>query len=43
MTNQWEYRGWSISFDAKPIPTRAFDWTATWLFFDDCDFPEYVW
>lgn len=29
MTNQWEYRGWDISFDAKPIPTRSFDWMAT--------------
>lgn len=22
------YKGWSISFDMKPIPTRNFDWTA---------------
>lgn len=25
----WDYKGWSISFDAKPIPNRSFDWTAT--------------
>lgn len=23
------YRGWSISYDPKPIPVRDFDWTAT--------------
>lgn len=25
----WSYKDWSISFDAKPIPTRQFDWSAT--------------
>lgn len=26
---QSTYRGWNISYDAKPIPVREFDWTAT--------------
>jgi hypothetical protein len=28
------YRGWSISFDPPPIPTRSFDWCATGPNFD---------
>ena len=33
-----EYRGWSISHDLKPIPSRIFDWTATTPDYDvDCD------
>jgi len=31
------YRNWSIDFDPKPIPSRAFDWTAT---HPDYDGPE---
>lgn len=30
----WNYKGWSISFDAKPIPSRSFDWSATSPDFD---------
>lgn len=30
------YKGWSIDFDMKPIPSRAFDWTATSPDYD-CD------
>lgn len=34
----WNYKGWSISFDAKPIPARQFDWSATSPDYDvDCD------
>lgn len=34
----WNYRGWSIDFDAKPIPNRSFDWSATSPDYDvDCD------
>jgi hypothetical protein len=29
MTRPYTHRGWSISYDPKPIPIRAFDWTAT--------------
>lgn len=37
-TDQWTYKGWSISFDAKPIPSRAFDWSAVSPDYDcDCD------
>lgn len=25
----WNYRGWSIDVDPKPIPCRVFDWTGT--------------
>lgn len=36
--DQWSYKGWDISFDAKPIPIRSFDWTATSPDYDcDCD------
>jgi hypothetical protein len=32
------YKGWSIDYDAKPIPHRGFDWTATSPDYDaDCD------
>lgn len=24
----WTYKGWSIDVDRKPIPSRAFDWSA---------------
>lgn len=34
--DQWAYKGWDISFDAKPIPIRSFDWTATSPDYD-CD------
>lgn len=27
--DMWTHRGWKIDFDAKPIPCRSFDWTAT--------------
>lgn len=30
------YRGWLISFDYPPIPTREFDWSATSPDYD-CD------
>lgn len=30
------YRGWLISFDYPPIPTRTFDWSATSPDYD-CD------
>lgn len=34
----FNYRGWSIDFDAKPIPNRSFDWSATSPDYDvDCD------
>ncbi len=26
--DMWTHRGWKISFDAKPIPCRDFDWEA---------------
>ena len=26
--DMWTHRGWSISYDPKPIPTRDFDWEA---------------
>lgn len=36
--DQWNYKGWRIDFDLKPIPARDFDWTATSPDFDaDCD------
>lgn len=36
--DQWNYKGWSISYDMTPIPDRSFDWTATSPDFDvDCD------
>lgn len=36
--DMWTYKGWSIGFDAKPIPSRDYDWTATSPDFDvDCD------
>lgn len=25
---QWNYKGWEISVDPKPIPCRSFDWSA---------------
>ena len=25
----WNHKGWSISIDPKPIPSRQFDWSAT--------------
>lgn len=25
---EWTYKGWSISVDPKPIPSRSFDWSA---------------
>lgn len=32
------YKGWNISFDPKPIPTRDLDWIATSPDYDaDCD------
>ena len=35
---QWTYKGWQIGFDLPPIPTRAFDWSATSPDYDaDCD------
>lgn len=27
--DQWVYKGWQISFDMPPIPSRDFDWSAT--------------
>lgn len=34
----WTYKGWTISFDAPPVPTNAFDWSATSPDYDvDCD------
>jgi len=34
----WTHKGWTISFDEKPIPSRAFDWSATSPDYDcDCD------
>ena len=36
--DMWNYKGWSISFDLKPIPCRDFDWSATSPDYDvDCD------
>ena len=29
MTDQWTHGNWCIDFDAKPIPYRGCDWTAT--------------
>ena len=32
------YRGWNVSYDHPPIPTRLFDWSATSPDYDvDCD------
>ena len=32
------YRGWDVSYDHPPIPTRMFDWSATSPEYDvDCD------
>lgn len=27
--SSYTYRGWNVSFDPPPIPTRVFDWEAT--------------
>lgn len=36
--DQCVYRGWQITFDMPPIPTPAFDWSATSPDYDvDCD------
>lgn len=36
--DQWDYKGWAISYDMTPIPDRSFDWTATSPDYDvDCD------
>ncbi|ABD27453.1 hypothetical protein Saro_3018 [Novosphingobium aromaticivorans DSM 12444] len=36
--DMWTYKGWTISVDSPPIPTRAFDWCATSPDYDvDCD------
>ena len=36
--DMWTYKGWSISADVPPIPTRDFDWSATSPDYDaDCD------
>ena len=36
--DQWTYKGWQIGFDMPPIPTNAFDWSATSPDYDvDCD------
>lgn len=38
MTDVWNYKGWSISYDQPPIPSRAYDWCATSPEYDvDCD------
>lgn len=37
-TDQWSYKGWSISFDCPPIPVCDFDWSAASPDYDtDCD------
>lgn len=37
-TDMWTYKGWSISADYPPIPTRSHDWSATSPDYDaDCD------
>lgn len=33
---QWTYKGWEISVDPKPIPSRSFDWSAVSPDYD-CD------
>ena len=33
---QWTYKGWAISVDPKPIPSRSFDWSAVSPDYD-CD------
>lgn len=36
--DQWTYKGWQISFDMPPIPSRDMDWCATSPDYDcDCD------
>lgn len=36
--DMWTHKGWNISVDCPPIPSRAFDWTATSPDYDvDCD------
>ena len=36
--DMWIYKGWQISFDMPPIPTRDMDWQAVSPDFDaDCD------
>ena len=42
---QWTYRGWEISVDPKPIPSRSFDWSAVSPDYDcdvDCEFGQVV-
>jgi hypothetical protein len=37
-TEMWTHKGWKISADYPPIPSRAFDWSATSPDYDvDCD------
>ena len=37
-SDMWTYKGWAISADYPPIPSRAFDWSATSPDYDvDCD------
>lgn len=37
-TDMWTYKGWTISADYPPIPTRSHDWSATSPDYDaDCD------
>lgn len=38
MSYSSHYKGWSVDYDAKPIPYRGADWTATSPDYDcDCD------
>lgn len=37
--DMWTYKGWTISYDLKPIPSRAFDWEATSPNYD-CDYSD---
>lgn len=37
-TDMWTYKGWKISADFPPIPTRSHDWSAISPDYDaDCD------
>lgn len=38
MSYSSHHKGWRVDYDAKPIPYRGFDWTATSPDYDcDCD------
>lgn len=36
---QWNYKGWDIDVDRKPIPSRNFDWMAVSPDYE-CDYDD---